>query len=622
MSERYLNILLESIKIANLVSTADEKLKGILDLLSRELGVDNCKVYVIDPGMNFISEKAANSGGYTGEEVRTYRLGSGIIGLCASTTQPVVINDISKAGVSELSLVDEADRYSSFAAFPIADGRVYGVLYLSNEKPMGLEEGDLLLLQAVSRLIATILREGRLYSKAEKVIKEFSVLYDISTAMMTTIKLDRLLHIILTAVTIGDGLGFNRAILFLVNERSNIIQGMMGVGPDTHEEAWRAWDEYSRAGKGLLEIIFSSIKEGKLPSSRLSEIVKSIRLPLESPCIVARTVREQRPFNVAAQDEEHVVSDELFQKLGMSAFASVPLMASGKVVGVILVDNYFNKRVITDDDVRFLTMFANQAGLAIENSQLYSDVNEAHLELKETHERLLQSEKLAALGEMAANVAHEIRNPLTSLGGFARRLQKRLEGHTEKKYAEIMVKEVERLEKLLTDILILSRKSTAPFKKQDINKILDSTLLQLGEDLKGKRIDLKKEFQEDLPKIDCDSQQLKQVFMNLLTNAVQAMDNEGVLTVATYTIKEEKSGYVGVAVTDTGGGIPEKSLPNIFNPFFTTKDTGTGLGLSISHRIVSHHHGEIVVINRPGHGVTFIVKLPAGLIESEEQEDI
>ncbi|MBI4746413.1 MAG: GAF domain-containing protein [Deltaproteobacteria bacterium] len=611
MIERNLKTLRKIIDLANSPSYSGEKFKEMANLISEEFGVENCRVYVTDKNCMNLSLKAINDSGYSGEEISSYRIGSGLVGATASKKELMSISDISYATVEELALLDEADRYSFFASSPIVDDKtVYGVLYISSERPRSLRDADRELLYAVSQVIATSLREERHQAQAQKVAREFSILYDISTATMTTIKLDRLLHIILTAVTVGDGLEFNRAILMLVNERSNIIQGMMGVGPDTIEEAWKAWGEFSRNRRGLLEIVSAQMKEGKAPSSRLNEIAKTIRLPLDSPCIVARTVREQRSFNVGAEDEDQTIGTVLSEKLGLSTFASVPLMASGKVVGVIIVDNCFNKRPITDEDIRFLTMFANQAGLSIENSLLYSDINEAHLELKETHERLLQSEKLAALGEMAANVAHEIRNPLTSLGGFARRLLKKVEGHTEKRYAEIIVKEVDRLEGLLTDILVLSKKSAGPFKSHNVNKIIDSVTHQLSDELKKKKVELKKELADSLPGIDCDFQQLKQVFINLLTNSIQAMQDGGTLTIGTYLITEAEKSYVGISIADTGGGIPENFVNNIFNPFFTTKDTGTGLGLSISNRIVAQHRGEIELINRPGEGATFIVKLP------------
>lgn len=611
MSESYLKTLVKIIHIANSQSYPAVMLNEMANIIAEEFDVENCRIYTMDPNGLALSLVATSDNGYSGEEVARYRTGNGLIGTTASKRELIVIDDISYAAIEELSLLDEVDRYSFFASSPILDEKeVYGVLQISSESPKNLSDKARELLHAISQVIASSLRENRTHTEAHKVAREFSILYEISTATMTTIKLDRLLHIILTAVTVGDGLGFNRAILFLVNERSKIIQGMMGVGPDTIEEAWRAWGDLSSSKRGLLEIVNAQLKEGKMPSSRLNEITRTIRLPLDSSCVVARTVREQRPFNVSSGDEEQAISTLLSEKLGLSTFASVPLMASGKVVGVVIVDNFFNKRSITDEDIRFLTMFANQAGLAIENSLLYSDINEAHLELKETHDRLLQSEKLAALGEMAANVAHEIRNPLTSLGGFARRLLKKLESHTEKRYAEIIVKEVERLESLLTDILVLSRKNAGPFKNNNVNKIIESTLNQLSEEMKTKKIDLIKELEDSLPDIDCDSQQLKQVFINMFTNSIQAMQGGGTLKIVTYLIMEEETPFVGISITDTGGGIPEEYLSKIFNPFFTTKDTGTGLGLSISHKIIEHHQGVIELINKHGEGATFVVKLP------------
>ncbi|MEK7850472.1 MAG: GAF domain-containing protein, partial [Deltaproteobacteria bacterium] len=254
--------------MANSPSSLGEKLKEMANLISLELGVDNCRIYVVDANGMTLSLKVINDCGYSGEEVSSYRIGSGLVGVTASNKELIVVNDISYATIDELSLLDEAGRYSFFASSPIVDDKtVYGVLYISSETPKDLSDEERELLYAVSQVISTSLREDRFYNEAQKVAREFSILYDISTAMMTTIKLDRLIHIILTAVTMGDGLGFNRAILLLSNERSNIIQGMMGVGPDTIEDAWRAWGDFSRDRMGLLELVSAQIKEGKVPSS-------------------------------------------------------------------------------------------------------------------------------------------------------------------------------------------------------------------------------------------------------------------------------------------------------------------------------------------------------------------
>ena len=280
------------------------------------------------------------------------------------------------------------------------------------------------------------------------------------------------------------------------------------------------------------------------------------------------------------------------------------------MVGVIIVDNLYNKREITESDLRRLELFANQAGLAIENAKVYSDLELANRSLKQLQDRLIQSEKLAALGEMAASIAHEIRNPLVSIGGFARRLDSKLDAsNPEKRYSRIIVKEVARLEKVLQEVLAFSRSAEPAFQPCRPVELLEDALEVFEEAFADAGIRVVREFDPRVPPIHADPNQVKQVFVNLLSNAQQAMAEGGELRLACRYLEAE--GDVEIAVSDTGGGIPEDVITNIFNPFFTTKHSGTGLGLAITHRVVEMHGGNIQVKNRPGRGVTFLITLPA-----------
>ena len=147
------------------------------------------------------------------------------------------------------------------------------------------------------------------------------------------------------------------------------------------------------------------------------------------------------------------VSEHLSRDPKVYSFATVPLWGKGKVIGVILVDNLYNQNPITDEDIQFLSMFSNQAGLAIENTILYRNLEEVHRELKEAQALLVHQEKMVALGELSTNIAHEIKNPLVSIGGFARRLDRAMPDESqEKRYTQTIMKEVARLEKILDDI--------------------------------------------------------------------------------------------------------------------------------------------------------------------------
>jgi len=281
---------------------------------------------------------------------------------------------------------------------------------------------------------------------------------------------------------------------------------------------------------------------------------------------------------------------------------------------VILVDNLYNQNPITEEDIHFLTMFSNQAGLAIENALLYRNLEEVHKELKAAQNLLVQQEKRAALGELSNCIAHEIKNPLTSIGGFARRLDRSIpEGVPEKRYAQTIIKEVDRLEKILNDTLYYTHEEPAAFKECDLQEILEGSLSMMMEGFDAKGIQLNKAYVQNLPKVHGDANQLKQAFFNLISNGYQAMKGKGMLSLRTSSFLKNGFSYIKVEVQDTGKGIDPGDLHHIFNPFYSTKTSSTGLGLSIVHKIVTSHQGQIEVDNHPGEGVIVIITLPVNM---------
>jgi signal transduction histidine kinase len=306
------------------------------------------------------------------------------------------------------------------------------------------------------------------------------------------------------------------------------------------------------------------------------------------------------------------VGEHLGRRPAAYSFGTVPLWGKGKVIGVILVDNLFNGNPITDENLHFLNMFANQAGLAIENALLYRNLEEVHQELKSAQSQLIHREKMVALGEMSASVAHELKNPLVSIGGFARRLDRSVAlEEPEKRYAQTIVEEVSRLERILNDLLSYTRDETMPFKDCDIQPILEESLSMIPgiSDTGGLRI--LKEYGEEIPRVIGDPHQLKQAFYSLITNALDAMKERGTLFLRISTFLINGTPFVRVEVEDTGSGIDPEKLHHIFNPFYTTKEASLGLGLPIVHKIVTSHQGKIEVENHPGEGINFIITLPA-----------
>jgi len=312
------------------------------------------------------------------------------------------------------------------------------------------------------------------------------------------------------------------------------------------------------------------------------------------------------------------VSKRLSRDPGVHSFATVPLWGKGKVIGVLVVDNLYNQNPITEEDLHFLSMFSNQAGLAIENALLYRKLEEIHRELKEAQTLSVQREKIAALEELAAAVAHEIKNPLVSIGGFTRRLNRAISDEApEKRYALTIIKEVNRLERFLDDILAYTHRESILFEPLQIQGVLEDSLSMIVEGFNNEGVQLVKEFGEPLPKVVGNPQQLKQAFFNLIDNACQAMDGKGVLSVRAYPITLDGSSHVRVEIEDTGKGIDAEKLHHIFNPFYSTKPSSLGLGLPIVHKIVTSHRGQIELENRPGKGARFIVTL---LADSPKEE--
>ena len=227
--------------------------------------------------------------------------------------------------------------------------------------------------------------------------------------------------------------------------------------------------------------------------------------------------------------------------------------------------------------------------------------------------KLMEVEKLSALGRLTADVAHEIRNPLTVIGGFAKRLEDRLgEDTKEKRYAHIVVSEVARLERILRDTLIFSRDARVHFRYADMNELLVRTAMDYEEVCREKGIDLSVLPGPGPPQCIVDDDQIRMALGNLVTNAVDAESGGGTLTLATRTECENGVNYVVIDVVDSGHGVPPDIIDRIFEPFYSTKGVGygTGLGLSICRKIMEEHRGSARVSSTPGKGSVFSLLIP------------
>ncbi len=477
--------------------------------------------------------------------------------------------------------------------------------------PFRMEQQQLMLTcsfqiaQAIEQQL-TLERLRRVSAADARNLQDISLLYRISQLLHSTLATDDLMHLILSLLVHPQGGAFQRAMLFMVNERSNSLQGILGV---TRETAGLILPEGLPAENQQLQITPEVLSAQQ--QTEFSRQVMQMRLSLEEPnSCLARVVREQQAILVNRPLQS---TDELAQRLVLSDHACIPLIARQQVLCVLEVDNHGTREKIDDQRLRFLELFADHAGIALYNAQLVHHIETAHQSLRETQERLLQREKMATIGEMSASVAHELRNPLATLGGFARRLRKQLQPDSkEQQYARIIHQETERLEKMLDKILAFSRQHELIPTPYNLDRILEQALLIEGEKLTKTGIELIIEVADNLPQLHGDAEQIDQVLINLISNARQAMPEGGKLTLRAEKAHLRGEDAVRIELCDTGGGIPPEMLPNIFTPFFTTRKQGTGLGLSICQRIIEHHQGELKASNHE-EGAIFSITLPIRL---------
>ncbi len=621
-----LKLLQEIARIANSTLDLDETLERIIEVIKNQMHMDACSIYLTDETEPYLNLKGVQ--GLPKEVSLSIRLkiGQGITGWVAKEKKTLALSDAFHDPRFVYFPEIQEERFQSMLSVPmIFKEACIGVINVHNFEQRNYSPAEVLIMETIANQVSGCIRNAMLYNASQMLLKEQTILYDISMAVQTSLKLEHGLWIILSGITMGEAGGFNRAMLFAVNEDSGTLDGIMGVGPDSPEDASRIWREWGSTEKDMLQWIISEADREEYKNSAFNQFVRGLSFPIEPGAhILTETVVQKKVFNITDAGKHPLVSKEFIEAVGVNAFATVPLITHKEVLGVILVDNRYNHEPITEDQLRLLTRFTTHASWAMENSRLFTKLLEANRELLSTKEQLVQSEKLAALGEVSAEVAHEIKNPLVSIGGFARRLQNTVKKFvsTEKDnkenktknlitYSNIIIDEVGRLEKLLKNILFYSKAAVLEREEVQVNDVIEEAIYLFRSGFYGKSITVNLEKAGGLPKLLLDRQKIKQVLINLFFNAMESMPQGGDLNVETYQgeyILGQK--VVTIRMEDTGGGIPQEIFDNIFNPFFTTKSSGTGLGLSISRKIIEHHGGTIRFENNIGHGVTVYIHLP------------
>jgi two-component system NtrC family sensor kinase len=454
----------------------------------------------------------------------------------------------------------------------------FGVLCLACPSDFRMEVSDLSFWEDVGILIGRAVEESWLQAQLQQEQELLQTFYDISNDLASSLDLDwvlsRVLELSIVATGARDGS------IFLVSD------------PDA-------------PGARILRRALLPAEAEHVIEQVLSQGVAGWVVRNEESIIIADT--SQDPKWLSFSDDPNPSGSAL----------AVPLMAGGQVLGVLTLDHpeteHFHSK-----HMAMMQAIAHQASVAIEKARLHKEVarwaevlaqkvEERTRELRETQAQLIQAEKLAALGELAAGVAHEINNPLHVLQAYVEYLASRaLPDDSMLEFVEPMHNALESIARLAGQLRDFSRPASGEWKPIDVNKSVISVLRLVSKELMLCQIEMEELLEPDLPPVRGDARQLEQVFLNLILNARDAMPGGGRLRVETAADTDT----VYVRFEDTGVGIQRENLARIFEPYFTTKDDrGTGLGLAICDRIISQQGGKITVSSKVGQGTTFVIHL-------------
>lgn len=496
------------------------------------------------------------------EDVKRLRLrvGEGITGWVARTGRPALVTDTA----ADPRYVAVAPEIRSELAVPLEiNGEVLGVLNVDSNAPGAFSSDDRELLLELARPAAALIRNTWLYEQLRQKARLFESLTHVSRAIGSVLNLDDALNAITREAC--ELMGAKMCSLLLLDAAGEWLdlRACHGAGA-----AYRNKPRLSVA------------------DSFLGVVVRR-RKPLQLPDV--RTAGRYQNADVARRE-------------GLVSLLSVPLLLDGRALGALCV--YTGRPChFSNDEVRILTLFAELSAIAIERARLYERVMDAE-------EHLRRNEKLSALGLLAAEVAHEIRNPLTVMKMLYHSLDLRFAPDDPRATdARIVGEKMDHLNRIVEQVLALSRTAEPRIEPVELNPLIEELGLLLRHKLKNAGVEWVREPGPAVPRVLADVTQLEQVFLNLALNAIEAMPGGGRLVIRTRAAPE---GGVAIEFADTGRGMTEEERRGAFKSFLrTAKRKGAGLGLAIVGRIIEAHRGAVTAQSQPGRGTVVTVRLPA-----------
>jgi signal transduction histidine kinase len=429
--------------------------------------------------------------------------------------------------------------------------------------------------------------------------KEIWMVHFIVKELQTTMDIDEIIHVSLTGITAGYFLGFSRAFIMLYDKEKNILYGEKGIGPFDQEEAGNIWSKIE-SEEMPIEKFFENGKKEEIKNSRFNIAVKNLKIDineLSEENYFKKVLKEKKVFVIHnVLDNPHIPSN-IKQLLYPSDAIISPLFTENKLIGVIFADNSFHRKAITEEIVNLFSIISIHTALSLENFFKYKQI-------KDIQKQLIEKEKFATLGKVASYITHEVKNPIVTIGGFSKQILETDDMAKIKRNAEIIYKEILRLEKTIDNIINFSTVSPISYQEIDISTTIEKTIEILKREIEKKKIEICNLTYSY--KIKCDPIQIEEVFLNIIQNAVENSFEYGKIEISSEIVEN----FLKIKVKDRGKGIDENMLEKVMDPFFTTKKKGLGLGLAISKEIIERHDGRIEIESKVNEGTIVNIYLP------------
>jgi signal transduction histidine kinase len=552
-------------QVSNVIhSTLDsqEALQLIVSEAVRVMRASSGSLVLINPTTGFLEIHAAQNLSSAARKIKL-RVGEGITGWVARHGRPARSGDVTQ----DKRYVSVRRDVRSELAVPLeVKGEVRGVINVDSDRINAFSADDQELLQELALQAAKVIHNTWLYEQLRLKVMLFESLASVSRTINSTLNLDEALRVITREAC--ELMRARMCSLMLLDESRDWLDLRASYG---------AGDAY----------------------------IRKPRLGAEES-LIGVVVRRKKALQVAnVQADSRYQNVELARRENLVSLLSVPLVFSGQTIGVLNV--YTAKPYnFSNEEIKILSALAELSAIAIEKARLYE-------RLVDVEEQLRQNEKLSALGLLAAEVAHEIRNPLTVMKLLYHSLNLKFAADDPRaKDTKIIESKIEHLNKIVEQILDFARTTEPNLAPVNLNDLVDELGLLVRHKLANQNVRLIRDLHPDLPMVLGDAPQLEQAFLNLILNAAEAMPNGGALTIKSHAVHtDENPGHIVLEFKDTGEGMSVEQQKRAFKAVLaTTKVKGSGLGLAIVGRIIETHQGEIRILSRAGRGTTIRIKLP------------